>query len=274
MQCLDCRVRCVVKGYAFLLLNLVGFYIIYSIRRGEIMVDYFIALAIIVLLIATFLVARTRVGGPTGLITKAIASLSIIIFAFATMFDNGFSDVAAFVTLGLIFGMIGDIVLDLKVIYPEHNGYYLNAGMTSFSLGHFLYLAAIISYIGRSDLAYLNGPSWMSVAMVSIAISLVLSVLVIFVISPKMKLDFGKFKWQSFAYSVLLMFMAAFSIGLAFFYTKLWFVGAGMFMFLLSDLVLSTQYFGGKQDSKLLIVINHAMYYAAQTLIMSFLYFI
>jgi hypothetical protein len=33
--------------------------------------------------------------------------------------------------------------------------------------------------------------------------------------------------------------------------------------------VLSTQYFGGKPDDKLLIIVNHLLYYAAQICIAS-----
>jgi len=37
----------------------------------------------------------------------------------------------------------------------------------------------------------------------------------------------------------------------------------GSILFLLSDLVLSMTYFDGK-DSKIMIIINHVLYYAAQ----------
>jgi len=51
-------------------------------------------------------------------------------------------------------------------------------------------------------------------------------------------------------------------------------LSVGLISFLASDLVLSLQYFGGKQDSKNLTIVNHILYYIAQILIASFIFFI
>jgi hypothetical protein len=54
----------------------------------------------------------------------------------------------------------------------------------------------------------------------------------------------------------------------------LWLAFAGMVLFFLSDVVLSFQYFGGKIDDKKLIVVNHALYYAAQIILVAVLFLI
>lgn len=70
------------------------------------------------------------------------------------------------------------------------------------------------------------------------------------------------------------MFMSAFSIGLCIVMksTRVLPFTIGMILFLLSDVVLSMMYFGGRPKDKTLCVINHALYYAAQICIASFIY--
>ena len=48
----------------------------------------------------------------------------------------------------------------------------------------------------------------------------------------------------------------------------------GFVLFLLSDLVLSMQYFGDKLHDKKLIIINHSLYYLAQIIIAMFLFLV
>ena len=57
-------------------------------------------------------------------------------------------------------------------------------------------------------------------------------------------------------------------------YEPIFFIFAsGIVLVLLSDLVLSMMYFGGKQDNKVLCVINHVLYYIGEILVMAFLFF-
>ena len=96
----------------------------------------------------------------------------------------------------------------------------------------------------------------------------VLTIAIMFV-SKKMKLEFGNFLWQTIAYSFILTFMTVFTLVLAIVNGGLWLTFAGMLLFILSDIILSMQYFGGKIDSKPLIVVNHALYYAAQIVLLA-----
>jgi hypothetical protein len=81
--------------------------------------------------------------------------------------------------------------------------------------------------------------------------------------SKKMKLDFGKYLWQTVGYTFILSFMTVYTIILAI--NGMTFIPAiGLGLFFLSDVVLSLQYFGGKIANKPLIAINHALYYLAQ----------
>jgi len=158
-----------------------------------------------------------------------------------------------------------NIVLDNKVVYKEHETTYLNSGMLSFGVGHILYfVAATLIAISLNDVYSYN---YSTVTMlISLGVSIVLST-TIMLLSKPLKLNFGKFFFQTLAYTLILTFMSAYSIILAIAVPSLWPFATGICMIFVSDLVLSTQYFGGQQDNKLLIILNHLIYYVGQIFI-------
>ena len=91
-----------------------------------------------------------------------------------------------------------------------------------------------------------------------------MTVAIIKYISPLMKLDFGKFKWQSAAYSFVLTFVMLYAITCAVLTPSFWLIALGLSLIFVSDLILSTMYFGGKENDKLLCILNHAVYYLGQ----------
>jgi len=219
----------------------------------------YVLAGICALLTVLFLIIRTTIGGAYAIITKALASFAFIGLGVVGMATTGMSVFALCVIMGLVCGLIGDILLDNKIIYPEHSNIYLNAGMASFGIGHVFYFIALSSIaisIGKSGI----------ILLLSLAVSLV-ATFGIMLLSKPLKLDFGKFFYQSLAYTLILTFMTTYSITLACYVSNLWVLAIGLTLFFLSDLVLSTQYFGGKQDNKMLIWINHILYYAAQIMI-------
>ena len=167
----------------------------------------------------------------------------------------------SFVTIGLLLGMIGDILLDLKVVY-KNDKIFLNSGMLSFGLGHLAYFTAFSLYANnlRTDL-------FMPI-MVAIASAIVLTIVIVLT-SKKMKLDFGNYLWQTIFYTFILSFMTIYTLILAIVGGAGWLLFVGMILFFLSDIVLSLQYFGGKLENKLLIIVNHVLYYSAQIIILS-----
>lgn len=219
------------------------------------------------LLAVVFIVARTLKGGLAGLILKTLASFAFVstsIVALITTTATGNIKIAmGLIAIGLLLGMIGDIVLDLKVIYEGNDKWYLNSGMLSFSIGHGFYFAAF------SLIALENGGKLLLPIIIGVGCALVLTILTMLSGKP-LKLDFGKFLFQAAGYSFILNFMVVFTLVLAIMGSLPYLVFIGLLIFLLSDLVLSTQYFGGKLHAKPLIAVNHALYYAAQLIIVAF----
>ena len=194
-----------------------------------------------VALMMLFICVRTIRGGVWGVATKALASVAFVS--------------AGIIALGVNGGELGG-ALD----------FYLNCGMLSFGLGHIAFAFGI---------SLLSSPesNLLKCILISLAIAIVAATLIMLMGKP-MKLNFGKFFFQSFGYAIALVFMSAYSIALSLNLKIMFIAAVGFVLFLLSDLVLSTQYFGGKQNSKPLIVVNHALYYLAQISIVAFLLFL
>ena len=150
----------------------------------------------------------------------------------------------------------------------EEEGLYLTAGMVSFGIGHIMYFVAVMLYLGAEV-------NW-TVLGISLAIAVVVAVAMVFGGEKLLKLSFGKFKIHSLIYAFMLVFMGALSVALCISMksTKMLLFAIGMILFFLSDAVLSTMYFGGKPKDKLLIIVNHALYYAAQICIATFMFYL
>ena len=84
--------------------------------------------------------------------------------------------------------------------------------------------------------------------------------------------NFEKFTGLVNIYSFILFLTTALSVYLSFIglTAPVIILAIGFVLFLASDLILSMQYFGGKQDSKPLTFINHLLYYAAQIIIAAY----
>ena len=212
-----------------------------------------------------FLVARDRKGSVQALLFKTLTSFLFISVAFASFMVNPNEGVASFamlIMMGLICGLIGDIVLDLKIMYKESSSLYQHGGMVAFLAGHLFYLAALIIYFGFN---------WLP-----LVIAVVLAVIIGLVSKFILKFNFAEHTIDTYAYSFFLSYMmtqacyAAITQG---FTTCTVLLAVGAILFLLSDLVLVMTYYDNK-DSRPFIAVNHILYYAAQYAIaLSILYF-
>jgi len=213
-----------------------------------------------------FLVNRDRNGSVKALLYKTAASFLFILTAFASFMVNSGQGVATFATLimmGLTCGLIGDILLDLKVMYKQSSSLYQHGGMVAFLAGHLFYLAALIIYFGFS---------W-----VPLVIALVLAIIIVCVSKYILKFNFAEHTLDTYAYSFALSYMmtqACYAAIVHGFTTCTVLLAAGAILFLLSDLVLSMTYYNNK-DSRAYIAANHILYYAAQfSIALSILYFV
>ncbi len=174
-----------------------------------------------------------------------------------------------FVVLGLVFGLMGDIWLDLKYVFPEKDELFTYAGFCVFGIGHILFIAGML-------LAYYPAgrPLWV---LVPLGLAVLMSIGNA-VLEKPMKLCFGKLKGTVIAYGVLLFTTVMLSGALALYCgwreRPLNLIFAGGVLFALSDLILSGTYFGTGKDRPVDIILNYLTYYPAQFLIASSLLFL
>ncbi len=164
---------------------------------------------------------------------------------------------AAFVILGLAFGLLGDIWLDLKYVFPEQDRIFTYAGFTVFGIGHILYITGLLTQYGTG--MFLFG----SFALAAVAAGLVL------VLEKPMKLKYGEMKTVVLVYGFLLFSTMFVSGGLFLLHggsaLRCFFIGSVLFA--LSDLVLSGTYFGEGRERPVDIISNYIFYYGGQFLI-------
>lgn len=240
------------------------------------MLTLIVGICVALALASLFIVVRIKKGGVDGIVTKALASFGFValgLFLMATKAgQNDFSRYSSIVILcGLVCGLIGDVLLDLKVVYPFHEDKYLTFGMLSFLFGHLFFIGSMgVIFAGNVTKAIIFPVIFI------VIISAIFAVGIWFVTSRYMHLDYGKHALLSTIYAGVLLFTTIFSIYLAFstVITSLFIMAVGFLLFLASDLVLSLQYFGGKQSVKSLVILNHSLYYLAQILIAVSIYFI
>lgn len=239
-----------------------------------------ILLVLCVALAALFIIVRVKWGGLKGLITKTVASFGFVTSAILGIVMSDATELSKWavglIAVGLLCGMVGDIILDLKVIYPNNDNYYLNTGMGSFFLGHIFYIIAFSLLIDGNISDYNSTVQMFGCTiplLITIGVAIVLTVGTI-LSSRMMGLKFGKFLWQTVGYTFILNCSMVYTLVLSIMGGGLWLAFVGMVLFFLSDVVLSFQYFGGKLEDKKLIAVNHALYYAAQIVLVAVLFLI
>ncbi len=206
-----------------------------------------------------FMVKCNKQRSVGGVFIKNITSIFFLFTAATAIYYNqDFWKYGILILIGGVFGMLGDIYLDQKWVYPQHNDNYLNAGFVSFGIGHFFYIGAIFLHMGFGLKDFL----------VPVIVGIVVAAFTLITEKPT-KCDFGKFKPIVTVYCLVIGTMAG---------TALWgMIQSGFavqyivfeiaaLLFLLSDVILSSMYFGTK-NTPLNFVLNHTSYYFAQFLI-------
>ena len=203
---------------------------------------------------------QRSVGGV--FLKNAISALFIITAIIALVDKPSEFQYGILILAGLVFGMLGDIYLDQKWVYPADDRKYLYAGFISFAIGHLFYIPAIILNARNYglEMKYL----WFAAAFAVLVSAFVL-------ISEKpTKQHFGEFKITVMLYGLVVAGMAGVSMVAVICTKQPRFIccAIGGVMFLLSDLILSPMYFGPKEkNNPTNFFINHLTYYIAQYLL-------
>ncbi len=211
-----------------------------------------------------FLIKRTTNVTIDVVAIKSIASMGFILSAIFFFMDNEACPdyLGAFTIGGACFGMLGDIVLDLKYSKLNDADRCTNLGFWAFLIGHIFYSIAMVSVYG---IELTN--------IICIAIGIVAGIIIAVLSEKIMKLEYGKFKKITILYTSVLCMTLGFAGGYTI--TECYtlhsvLLNIGFALFVLSDAFLAGIYFSKKPEDRTnrkAIVLNHATYYAAQYII-------
>lgn len=211
-----------------------------------------------ILLQMLFIIIEHRKNYVPAVILKGSASL---IFCIIGWFGKNAASqsFAGWIFLGLVFGMLGDIALNLRFVFPEKGQKIFLGGIVLFLIGHILYLAALIPLCRH--------------LMVCVIIGALLSALLLGYIFKTMQVKTA-FKIFGIFYLGAVIIMTCTAIGILIenpqTYTALYALGAVFFT--LSDIILIFNTFGSKELFSRRIA-NLSLYYLGQLLIAFSLFF-
>lgn len=227
---------------------------------------FYVFLIFAVILAGVFTIRRGTKTDAVSLILKAVSSLFFILLGIFGILLGAPTSYSLLAAAGLVCGLMGDIFLDLKFVYPQDEELHTFTGFGAFMLGHLFYIGFML---------FTYGPT-LPGAVIAFGAAVLVGI-VIYATPKLMKLDYGKFRSISSIYAGLLVFVTVYALCLELMtghsLAKLLFV-IGLVLFLISDLILSQIYFGNEKNTTVNKILNHATYYAGQILIAASLWFV
>ena len=186
---------------------------------------------------------------------KGLSSLCFVLFGGINLITSEFSLAKLLLFVGLCFGIVGDEILALCQIYPNHDKQHFLGGGVFFVVGHVCYMATMIFLLG--------GPNWIAVAIAFATI-----ILLSFLFEKKKNFYSCEYGTSLKIYISIVILFA--SIGVATFLKNgtlaTSFLGLGGILFAISDNILFAYKLGKDSNFKQNIYL-HATYYLAQILI-------
>ena len=193
-------------------------------------------------------------------ILKGSASLMFVIIGYIayTMVNNVFNKMFFY---GLLFGMIGDILLNLRFVFEKQGQKICLVGILAFLIGHIIYLVALIPQAGHVWIWHCT------IAGALAAVCLLAYIFKTMDVKPAFKI-FGVF------YLGAVFIMTAIALGIAFFTPskRAIIYAIGAVLFTASDVVLIFNTFSGVTKFSLRIT-NLTLYYIGQMMIACSLFF-
>lgn len=209
-----------------------------------------------------YLLEKCKRYSLRGVLIKSVVSLLFVATAFAGAFQNGGHVLNTFVIAGLVMGLLGDIWLDLKYVYPKDDKIFTYAGFIVFAIGHILFVTGMM-------LEFYDG--WNFLWFLTPVGGSILFVIANLLLEKPMKQSFKGYKVIVSIYAFLLAMnpltalLLCIQTGWA--VPTLIMLLVGGVLFAVSDLVLSGTYFGKGHERPIDFILNYLTYYGAQFVI-------
>ena len=210
---------------------------------------------------SVYMIAEHREKYVLSVILKGSASiLFCAVGAIAMSMVSANQGFAKLIVFGLSFGALGDILLNLRFVFPANGQRIFLMGVVAFLIGHILYLCAIVPLSQSLLLCVVIGAI--------LAAALLTWIFRVLTVKPVFKI-FGVL----YLGAIVLMTTVAIGNVIADPRAATWLYAAGGVLFTTSDLVLIFNTFGKEQKFSMRIT-NLTLYYLSQLLIAFSLFFI
>ena len=234
------------------------------------MLYWLIPLIIGAVLLAVFLFFRVKEKRVTAVVFKGLVSMMFIATALVAWLtsQNPYSTFGIFVVIGLFFGLLGDVFLDIKFIDLKRETLWTSLGFCAFGIGHMFYLSGLFT-----NVVILSASVWFVPLIIAIVFTVVSVLLEKF--TP---IKYGKMKPFVIVYGFLLFFVTSMYMSVTI--QSNWqnmtlvIMSMGFILFALSDLILNNTYFASGFNTPAFVISNHIFYYIGQFAIASALFFL
>ena len=207
-----------------------------------------------------FIITEHKEQYVKAVVLKGSAALLFCLIGLSALAEAQNNAFARLICIGLCFGALGDILLNLRFVFPNIGQKIFLAGVAAFLTGHILYLAALIP-LSQNLLPCLI-----------IGVLLAAGLLTWIFRTLTVKLAFKIFGILYIGAIVLMTAVAGGNV-LSAPTTAAWMHAVGAVLFTLSDIVLIFNTFGPEQKFSMRIA-NLSLYYLGQLLIAFSLFFI
>ncbi len=224
-----------------------------SVERHE---SYMIGFGTIILCIvgmliqSMFIFSEYKKNMVAALLLKGLASIVFVCVGIHGYMASGGNSFAMKIVYGLIFGALGDIILNIRYLFPKYDMQIFILGTAAFFVGHIIYLVAQIPLCEQLFAAIAAGAAVALVILICMNNKLVLNLL---------------YKAVGIVYVCTVVFMA--SVAVTNFVTIHNFCRGiyafGAIFFLVSDVILIFNTFGKNKIFKL-SALTLVLYYIGQ----------
>lgn len=207
-----------------------------------------------------FIIVEHKEQYVKAVVLKGSAALLFCLIGFSALGSTQNASFARLICIGLCFGAVGDILLNLRFVFPKIGQKIFLTGVAAFLTGHILYLAALIPL----------AQSLIPCLIVGVLLAAGLLTWIFKTLTVKLA-----FKIFGILYIGAIVLMTAVAAGnvICSPSTAAWMHAVGAVLFTLSDIVLIFNTFGPEQKFSMRIT-NLSLYYLGQLMIAFSLFFI
>ena len=240
---------------------------------------FIVGLFICALTTGVLLFYKMNKNGFENVVTKIVASACFVIFA--VLLSSLKTNVAyygsyaiSFLIIGLVCGLVGDILLEFKGFYPFHEKKFFTSGFITFMIGHACYIFSLLLF-ANNDVDILQLDFILPFVLIFFG-SLIATIVTWLILLKGFKFNFNGQTLIINIYSFILIFASVLGIYLSFivFSTLLFILTIGLVFYTISYFALLNFYYSPNEKTTGLMVTYTLVYYIAQIIVAGFIYFV